>query len=112
MKKAVDLMQIIKHHFAGGRFMYDSYDHAKAEAEFKQTNKFKELLNDDWGFRPESKIDKQIIPEEIREKYAILKNGKLRSIDFAPNGSVRGIKIGNRRPMNFYNYTANKITLI
>jgi len=52
------------------------------------------------------------LPEELRTKWAILKQGKLRSIDFNPHGEVRSIKLGNKRPMNFYNYTANKIVLI
>lgn len=110
--RATSLKQIIYHHFSGGLFLYDSYDHIKAEAEFKKTDKFKQILNEEWGFRPDSKIDKSIIPEETRDKYSILKPGKLRSIDFAPDGTIRGIKLGNKRPMNFYNWSANKVTLI
>ena len=109
---AENLKQVIDHHFKGGKFLYESYDHKQAEVEFKLTDEFKSLLNEDWGFRPESKIDKHILPEELRTKWAILKQGKLRSIDFNPHGEVRSIKLGNKRPMNFYNYTANKIVLI
>ena len=111
-KKPTTLKEVIDHHFAGGKFLYDSYDHKQAEAEFKQTDRFKNMLNEDWGFRPDSKIDKNYIPEEIRTKWAILKPGKLRSVDFAPDGSIRSVKIGNKRPVNFYQYSLDKLCLI
>ncbi len=112
LKQAGNLKEIVDHHFNGGNFLYDSYDHKQAEAEFKQTDTFKGMLNEDWGFRLDSKIDKNLIPEEIRNKWAILKQGKLRSIDFAPDGSIRGVKIGNKRSMNFYQWSCNKVCLV
>ena len=113
MKRAESLKQIIEHHFNGGKFLYDSYDHQKAELEFKGTSAYQGIVQIDLMLNIKTtKIDKLIIPEEIRDKYPILKSGKLRSIDFASDGSIRHIKIGNKRPMNFYNWSANKVTLL
>jgi hypothetical protein len=110
--RATTLKQIIDHHFNGGKFQYESYDHKKAEAEFKHTDEFARLVYPGSGLTLTSKVDKVYIPDQIRDKYAIMKPGKLRSVDFAPDGSIRGVKIGQRRAMNFYHYTANKVELI
>jgi len=112
--RATSLKQIIQHHFKGGKFQYESYDHVKADAEFKGTKAYQELCQIDLmlGLKQPTKIDKQMIDEEIRNKYAIMKPGKLRSIDFCPDGSIRGIKIGNKRPMNFYEWSCGKVDLM
>lgn len=112
MKTAQSLKEIVDHHFNGGKFLYDSYDHKQAEAEFKQTEMFKDLLRQDFGFTENSKIDKFMIPEDIRSKWAILKPGKLRSIDFNPHGGIRSIKLGNKRAVTFYEWTANNVELL
>jgi len=111
-KRATTLREIVDHHLNGGKFKYESYDHKLAEAEFKTTEEFKHLLRENYGFTEKSKLDKMIIPEKIRNKHAIMKPGKLRSVDFAPDGSIRSVKIGNKKPMNFYKYTCDKVLLL
>jgi len=79
---------------SGCLFKYFSYDHKKALEEFNINNKYaKEVLF--W-----KSINQNIpcyeMPEELKEKYKVERIGKLRSIEFSPNGKAWRIKIGNK----------------
>ena len=85
-----ELLDIIK---TGCKFEYKSYDHKKAVAEFKTTEAYIEYKEPPDCFS---------MPVDIKDKYTIWKVGKIRSIEFNPDGSFRRAKIGNKYSKTFY----------
>jgi hypothetical protein len=112
MRFAENLTEILNHHLAGGKFTYPSYDHNKAAEEFKQTQEYADLSELNRMFGGIGKLDKYMIPPEIRAKHGIRRNGKLRSIYFDNNGQLFRVKIGARYSISFYNSSAFQIELL
>jgi hypothetical protein len=81
----IELMSII---ISGCKFKYFSYDHKKAIEEYKLDDKFidmrKHIPN------PQS----YDMPDELKEKYKVERIGKLRQINFSPDGKAYSFKIG------------------
>lgn len=90
----MEYSELIKIILSGCKFMYYSYDHKKALAEYKDQyiTDYKILPNPNcWD-----------MPKELKEKYKIEKIGRLRQIDFAPNGQAWRFKIGCKYSKTFY----------
>lgn len=80
----------------GCKYEYISYDHKKAVKEYK-------LIDDFWNNNYISyTYESYMIPDELKEKYRVLRIGKLRGIEFNPNGSIKQLKIGYKRNKIFY----------
>lgn len=78
---------------SGCYFIYESYDHNKAKFEYLKTINNGLYLED---------VHSYMIPYELKYKYKVLRIGKLRSLDIAPNGRIRKMRIGNKRARVFY----------
>lgn len=98
MKTPKSIKEIIDHHFNGGKFEYLSTNFKAAK--------------EDYG--DENLKDVRLIPDEIREKHNYWRIGKLRHVDFAPNGKPFRIKLGAMYAVTFYEYNLDlaKIRLI
>jgi hypothetical protein len=81
---------------SGCKFKYYSYDHKKAELEYRAKHPFK---GDEFF---DLKIDCFSIPDDLKEKYKTEKVGKIRSVYFNPKGEVRNVKIGSKYSKTFY----------
>jgi len=105
MRNPESIKEILEHHFNGGLFEYQSFDFKKAAADYEQTQDWKNHLESAgiWNTNIELK-NKYQIPEEIRDKYIVFRKGKLRSIDFSPNGQPYRIKLGAKYAVTFYEY--------
>ena len=90
MMESKEILQIL---FSGCKFKYKSYDHVKAVDEFKTTEAYIEYKQPPDCFS---------MPAELKEKHTVWKVGKLRSIEFNPDGSFRRAKIGNKYSKTFY----------
>ena len=75
---------------SGCKFLYYSYDHKKAMVDYKELDKWKP------DFRMNPNPDSYSMPDELKEKYKVERIGKLRQINFAPNGKAWRFKIGNK----------------
>lgn len=106
------LSKILKHHLSGGKFEYKSFDFKKAVEEFEKTEAFEKLDNSWPFFNNPYKLEKYDIPEYIREKYSFWRHGKVRSIEFNPNGSIYRIKIGARYAITIYEYNVKNLVRI
>ena len=82
-----ELLKII---ISGCKFKYLSYDHKKAVEEYRTSDKYKEDRK--WL----KHLNSWNMPKELKEKYKDEKIGKLRRIDFSPNGEAWRFYIGNK----------------
>lgn len=95
--------QLMKIIISGCKFKYYSYDHKKALKEYETTEEYSALVDD--GFKSifgDRKIDCYDIPNYLKEKYKTERVGKLRSIDFAPNGKAWKFRIGAKYAKVYY----------
>lgn len=112
--KDIDLIDVLNHHLAGGKFEYKSFDFKKAAAEYEKSKEWEDLCSINDSFSPiglELK-DKYQIPEEIREKYAYWRTGKLRNVEFSPSGAIRRVYIGAKYSISFYWNNLESLRLI
>lgn len=113
MKENQNLQKVLNHHLNGGKFLYLSYDHAKAFEFFKGTKEYQDLCQLGLIFGDNKpKVSKHDIPKEIRDNYPVWRNGKIRSIEFNPFGEIRRIKIGAKFAISFYEWDFNKLQLL
>lgn len=91
--------EIKKFILSGCLFEYNSYDHKKAKAYFlkHRATKFKSVYAP-IGQAPQC----YDMPQEIKKKFAVKKIGKLRSIEFRPDGTMWRFKIGNKYSKSYY----------
>jgi hypothetical protein len=89
--------------FSGCKFQYESYDHNKAIEEIKKNDLKNGLIFDGYD-----RFSSYEILSEMKQKYRVYRIGKLRQIDFAPDGSIRKIYIGNKYNKTFYLYNFGK----
>lgn len=75
---------------SGCKFKYNSYDHKKAMEEYNSSKKYEEVRK--WFKNPKS----WDMPEELKDKYKVERIGKLRRIDFNPDGKPWRFYIGNK----------------
>jgi len=108
----MELLQVLQHHLNGGRFEYLSYDHALAKEHFLRTDEGEKLNQLDCLFNEYPAFDKWDIPKEIRDQYSYWRNGKLRSIQFNPDGSILRVYIGAKRARTFYKCDLHELKLI
>jgi hypothetical protein len=87
-----ELLKIIT---SGCKFKYYSYDHKKAMLEYNSLDEYKEKRK--W-FKNLNSWD---MPIELKEKYRVERIGKLRMIQFAPDGEAFKFKIGAKRAKTF-----------
>jgi len=109
-----NLKTILDHALNGGKFQYLTYDHKKALEEFKGTQEYQNICQVDLMCHSSGKpkINKHDIPKEIRDNYPIWRNGKIRNVEFNPDGEIRRIKIGAKFSLNFYEDDIDKLKLI
>jgi hypothetical protein len=80
---------------SGCKFQYISYDHKKAADYYKNEWKGEKYLG--------PKIPQSYgMPKEIKEKFQVLRTGKLRQIEFSPNGKMWRFKIGAKYAKTYY----------
>ena len=101
------LIDILNHHLAGGKFTYTSYDHKKAEAEYRQTDWFKDHESEyiracNPAIYGSLKVSKHDIPKDIRDKYQVTKSGKVRRVEFNNRGGIMRIYIGHKYAIPVY----------
>jgi hypothetical protein len=109
-----NLQTILNHALNGGKFQYLTYDHAKALEEFKGTKQFQDMCQYDLMLcgSGKPKVNKHDIPKEIRDNYPLWRNGKIRNVEFNPEGEIKRIKIGAKFSLNFYENDIDKLKLI
>ncbi len=81
---------------SGVRFKYISYDHKKAIKEYHESDSF---IKDRTFMKNPHSYD---VPEVLKNKYQVIRMGKLRSIDFSPDGLAWRFKIGNKYSKRYY----------
>lgn len=111
------LLDILQHHLAGGKFTYLSYDHQAAEAEYRQTEWFKDheaeyIRACNVSIYGALKVSKHDIPKDIRDKYPIIKSGKIRRIEMLNDGRIGRIYIGHKYAVPVYERDLTGIRLI
>ena len=100
--KNITLKSILDHAMKGGTFTYASYDHHKAVSEYKETQEYKSKYGESVFLR-DLEPYKYDIPEEIRNKHVVMRQGKLRQVEFANvPGKIYRVKIGNKYSISFY----------
>lgn len=87
---------LLNNGISGYEFKYFSYNHNEALKEYKANDKYGDIRSviptpNSWE-----------MPIELKEKYKVEKIGKIREIQFAPNGKVYRFKIGNKYAKTFY----------
>lgn len=82
-----ELKQII---ISGCKFKYKSYDFRAAKIEFISTLDSREIPE----FEESDKLCSDYMPKYLKEKHLVWREGKLRSVDFNPNGDIYRCKIG------------------
>lgn len=87
-----ELMALI---VSGCKYRYFSYNHKKAIEEYNTNKKFE--LDRKYFPNPNSCE----IPKELKEKYMVEKIGRLRRVDFMPNGKAWRFYIGNKYAKTF-----------
>ena len=87
---------------SGCKFKYASYDFKKAYEEFKNTLPDDTLDIFPYSEKEKMKLAGEYMPKELKEKYRIWKVGKLRQIEFNPNGQAWRFRIGARYARSFY----------
>jgi hypothetical protein len=109
-----NLQKILDHALNGGKFQYLTYDHKSALTEFKGTKEYQDLCQYDLMLHGSGnpRVDKYSIPKEIRGKHPLWRNGKIRNVEFAPDGHIRRIKIGAKFALNFYENDIHKLRLL
>jgi hypothetical protein len=75
---------------SGVRFDYVSYDHKKAMSEYNESDEFADYR---LSYRNPKSWD---IPDSLKDKYRVIRKGKLRSIQFNPVGKVWRFSIGSK----------------
>lgn len=88
-----EIMQLIA---KGAKYEYESYDHKSALKEYNSSEKWADYKK---TFKKPNCHD---LPQELKEKYITKKIGKLRRIDFNPQGKAWRFKIGHRYSKTFY----------
>lgn len=106
------LTDVLTHHLKGGKFQYLSYDHHKALAEYKTSNAYADESKSFEYFSEEYKPDKWYLPKELIAKHAYWRDGKLRSVEFNPDGTIKRVYVGARRSRSFYSYNLDELKLI
>lgn len=112
MKHPNTLNEILQHALNGGKFEYQSYRHEQAEKEWRDSDGFKKEWPDNGIDLLPKKIDKYYIPEDIRQKHAYWRPGKLRSVEFGPDGTIRRCYIGAKRAITIYEMDLHKVSLV
>jgi hypothetical protein len=80
---------------SGCKFQYISYDHKKAVEYYKNEWKGEKY--------PGNEVPQSYdMPKEIKEKFKVLRTGKLRQIEFAPSGKMWRFKIGAKYAKTYY----------
>lgn len=98
----ITLKSILDHAMKGGTFTYASYDHHKAVAEYKETQEYKSNYGES-AFLRHLEPGKYDIPEEIRDRHVVMKQGKLRHVEFTNvPGKIYRVKIGSKYAISFY----------
>jgi len=102
----MNLNDILNHHLKGGLFEYKSFDFKKAKSEYELSKEYEDLCKVHDSFSPTSMEikDKYQLPDELIEKYAYFRKGKLRSVHFTPCGSIMKVLIGARYAISYYDY--------
>jgi hypothetical protein len=91
--------QLVKFIASGVKFKYVSYDHRAAVEEIKTSGV--NIIFDARNYF--EKIDScYAIPDNIKQKHAVWRTGKVRMIKFSPNGIMWKFYIGARRAKAFY----------
>lgn len=115
MKTPESLLEILNHHLNGGKFEYKSYDHKGAESDYKSTDDYKSNLSCmtyyDKNLK-DYKVGKHELPIELREKYSLWRNGKLRKVEFNNDGSIQRVYIGNKYAIPVYESSLSNIRLL
>lgn len=112
MKNPKDLNEVLSHHLKGGEFKYKSFDYKLALADFTKSEEYKNSHASFKNLFPNSKVDKYEIPVEFRDKHAVIRNGKLRKIEFTPHGDIRRCYIGAHYSITFYDYNLTDLFLL
>lgn len=114
----MNLLVVLNHHLKGGEFEYKSFDFKKAADEYSKTDEWRKQ-SESWKsiekilhMDPLEIKDKYQIPEDIRDKHSYWRKGKLRKVEFNPNGSIFRIYIGAKYAIAFYNCRLDGLRLI
>lgn len=105
MEMNEQLLLALNHALSGGKFEYTSFDYKAALAEFKGTKEYQDMEQISLLFNSGHKPDKYDIHPEIRIKHAVRRIGKLREVQFNPDGTIKRLKIGARYALSFYSIT-------
>lgn len=89
-KTATDVYTLLCVVVSGCKFKYMSYDHKKAMEEYNYSKEYEEVRK--WVKNPKS----WDMPQELKDKYKVERVGKLRRIDFNPDGEPWRFYIGNK----------------
>jgi hypothetical protein len=87
---ATDVYTLLCVVVSGCKFKYISYDHKKAMEEYNSSKEYEDV-------RKMVKNPKSWdVPEKLKNKYKVERVGKLRGIDFNPEGKPWRFYIGNK----------------
>lgn len=109
----MELIDVLNHALKGGQFEYKSFHYKEARQEFLSTEAGDCFTNPShWLFIESPYISKHDMSKEIIEKHSYWRLGKIRSVNFNPNGSILRIYIGAKWARPFYYNNLDDLRLI